>query len=245
MSLLGNGRPLQVLRGSIRSLNAISLDRSLSRDGYCADARAAGDGIREAKALAEEHTRRTDNPHGLTKAQLGLGSADNTADLEKPVSEPQAQAIAQAKQEALEAANAARTRADKAQSTADTAHAAGQRAQASAEAAQAAAEAAHSAAETAQTAADGKCSWFSASVTLKKGGWSGQKQRVSVAGVTENADQPVFVTPAEESRDAYRDFGIRSAGQGTDSLIFSCEAVPEEDLLLHIVGFTVPKEVAQ
>ena len=31
-------------------------------------------------------TARTDNPHNVTKAQVGLGSVDNTADLDKPVS---------------------------------------------------------------------------------------------------------------------------------------------------------------
>jgi len=32
------------------------------------------------------HTSRTDNPHTVTKAQVGLGSADNTADSAKPIS---------------------------------------------------------------------------------------------------------------------------------------------------------------
>jgi hypothetical protein len=32
------------------------------------------------------HAARTDNPHATTKAQVGLGSAENTADLAKPVS---------------------------------------------------------------------------------------------------------------------------------------------------------------
>lgn len=33
-----------------------------------------------------EHTKKTDNPHNVTKEQVGLGNVDNTADLEKPVS---------------------------------------------------------------------------------------------------------------------------------------------------------------
>ena len=32
------------------------------------------------------HTSRTDNPHSVTKAQVGLGSVDNTSDVNKPVS---------------------------------------------------------------------------------------------------------------------------------------------------------------
>lgn len=32
------------------------------------------------------HSARTNNPHGVTKAQVGLGNADNTADADKPLS---------------------------------------------------------------------------------------------------------------------------------------------------------------
>lgn len=35
---------------------------------------------------AYEHIYRKDNPHGVTASQIGLGSVDNTADLDKPVS---------------------------------------------------------------------------------------------------------------------------------------------------------------
>lgn len=37
-------------------------------------------------ALLSAHADRTDNPHSVTKSQVGLGSADNTADLDKPIS---------------------------------------------------------------------------------------------------------------------------------------------------------------
>jgi hypothetical protein len=37
------------------------------------------------------HTGSTNNPHAVTKAQVGLGGVDNTADLDKPVSTAQAQ----------------------------------------------------------------------------------------------------------------------------------------------------------
>ena len=33
-----------------------------------------------------EHTNRKDNPHEVTKAQVGLGNIDNTADIDKPIS---------------------------------------------------------------------------------------------------------------------------------------------------------------
>lgn len=41
-----------------------------------------------------------DNPHGVTKAQVGLGNVDNTSDLNKPVSGPQQNAINQAEADA-------------------------------------------------------------------------------------------------------------------------------------------------
>ncbi len=47
------------------------------------------------KAELEAHTGNTSNPHGVTKADVGLGSVDNTSDADKPVSTAQAQAIGQ------------------------------------------------------------------------------------------------------------------------------------------------------
>ncbi|MFX3616187.1 MAG: hypothetical protein ACE3JK_01485 [Sporolactobacillus sp.] len=34
----------------------------------------------------DDHIAQTDNPHSVTKSQVGLGNADNTSDLDKPVS---------------------------------------------------------------------------------------------------------------------------------------------------------------
>ena len=44
----------------------------------------------------DAHVARIDNPHQVTKAQVGLGNADNTSDVNKPVSTLQAAAIAAA-----------------------------------------------------------------------------------------------------------------------------------------------------
>lgn len=44
-----------------------------------------------------QHIADKNNPHGVTKAQVGLGNADNTSDATKPVSTVQASAIANAK----------------------------------------------------------------------------------------------------------------------------------------------------
>ncbi|MGI6349874.1 MAG: hypothetical protein ACOXZ0_08220 [Eubacteriales bacterium] len=40
------------------------------------------------------HSARTNNPHGVTKAQVGLGNADNTADADKPLSTAVTNALA-------------------------------------------------------------------------------------------------------------------------------------------------------
>ena len=48
----------------------------------------------DASALTA-HENETDNPHGVTKSQVGLGNVNNTADSDKPVSTAQANALAQ------------------------------------------------------------------------------------------------------------------------------------------------------
>ena len=45
----------------------------------------------------QDHIADADNPHKVTKAQVGLGSVDNTSDVDKPVSTAQAAAIAACK----------------------------------------------------------------------------------------------------------------------------------------------------
>ena len=54
-------------------------------------AMSAQDNRRDVDAQAS-HAPRTDNPHEVTAAQVGLGNADNTADVDKPVSTAQAAA---------------------------------------------------------------------------------------------------------------------------------------------------------
>ena len=49
--------------------------------------------IRAIEAAAGSHYNDTNNPHQVTKAQVGLGRVDNTADLEKPISTYQQAAI--------------------------------------------------------------------------------------------------------------------------------------------------------
>jgi len=54
-------------------------------------------------AMLGRHTANTENPHKVTKEQLGLNKVDNTSDKEKPVSEKQADAIADAKRAGTDA----------------------------------------------------------------------------------------------------------------------------------------------
>lgn len=48
-------------------------------------------------AKVDSHIDNKSNPHGVTKAQVGLGNVNNTSDADKPVSTAQATAIADAK----------------------------------------------------------------------------------------------------------------------------------------------------
>lgn len=48
-------------------------------------------------ARVDSHIGNKSNPHGVTKAQVGLGNVNNTSDADKPVSTAQATAIADAK----------------------------------------------------------------------------------------------------------------------------------------------------
>ena len=45
------------------------------------------DGFTDVDEELESHTSNTNNPHGVTKTQIGLGNVDNTSDLDKPISD--------------------------------------------------------------------------------------------------------------------------------------------------------------
>jgi hypothetical protein len=60
-------------------------------------------GVNEALTT---HIGDKENPHEVTKAQVGLGNVDNTADADKPVSTAQAEAIADAKKAGTDASAA-------------------------------------------------------------------------------------------------------------------------------------------
>lgn len=69
------------------------LDAGKITSGTIADERIPSGITRDTELTA--HTSRTDNPHSVTKAQVGLSNVDNTSDIAKPISTAQAQAIGQ------------------------------------------------------------------------------------------------------------------------------------------------------
>ena len=62
-------------------------------DAAAESAESAASSASEAVSSVQEHAERDDNPHGVTKAQIGLGSVDNTSDMNKPVSHAQQSAL--------------------------------------------------------------------------------------------------------------------------------------------------------
>lgn len=134
--------------------NPVAIDTTLTIAGQAADAKATGEAISKAKneasAIANAHAGKTDNPHKVTKAQVGLGNVDNTSDMGKPVSTAQAVAIADAKKAGTEA----QTAANNAQTTANNAQTAANKAQTAANKAQTTADNAQTTADNAKTAAN-------------------------------------------------------------------------------------------
>ena len=227
-----------VLNGSIARAHPYQLDKTLSVEGAGAEAKATGEAIEEAKKQTKTHAENTVNPHNVTKEQVGLGKVDNTSDEEKPVSTAQATAIADAKK----AGTDAQTTADEAKTAAETAQTTADEAKSDAETAQTTADAAKTSADTAQKTADSKTAWFTASVKLYLVDWKDNKMEVDVPGVTENTEQPIFVTPDPDSAEGYNFFGIKPTAQAADKITFSCDSVPDCDITVNVVGFTVPVE---
>lgn len=57
------------------------------------EAQTAQDAANNAQTAIDDHKADNSNPHGVTKAQIGLGKADNTSDAEKPISNATAAAL--------------------------------------------------------------------------------------------------------------------------------------------------------
>ena len=98
---------------------------------------------------------------------------------------------------------------------------------------------AKTAAADAKESADQKCSRKSMTVTLTMNNWAGGYQMVAAEGVKADSSKcDVFVSPTEESREIYADFGIRCTGQSENKLTFMCNTTPEQDLQISVVILT-------
>lgn len=103
------------LRGKIAKAHPYQLDTTLTIYGAGAEAEATGKAIAAARKIAEDHVKEKSNPHNVTKNQLGLENVDNTSDKNKPVSDAQAEAIAEAKKAGTDAMEVANKKTEKAE----------------------------------------------------------------------------------------------------------------------------------
>lgn len=77
----------------------------------------------------------------------------------------------------------------------------------------------------------------SLTVTLLTSGWTDNSQTVQVINM--NATKSVVVEANEASKDAYSGAGIKCTAQATNSLTFTCESVPTEDVQVNILHMGV------
>lgn len=181
---------------------------------------------REIEPSIKDHETNKENPHGVTKNQVGLGNVDNTSDMNKPVSTAQATAIADAKKagtDAQTAANKAQTAANNAQSSANSAM-----------------TAAGNALTQAKNYTDSKR--MIATATLSAGGWSATApytQNVSIEGILDTDRPHVCLVPSDDSEVALAQeehWGFVNRGVAYDGyIVFTCyEDRPETNLTLQI-----------
>ena len=73
-------------------------------------------------------------------------------------------------------------------------------------------------------------------VTLTTSGWSSNSQTITVSGVSaDETVQLITPVPALASQTAYYEAGILVTGQAANSLTFTCQNVPTEDLTVYVV----------
>lgn len=234
------------LQGKIARSHPYSLDKTLSVPDTAAEAKATGEAIENVRKNQQSHSETKSNPHGVTKAQVGLGNVDNTPDLDKPVSTAQQLAIEEAKREAIVVVEDVRTFAEEVKTSADNAQTAADNAQTSADNAKTAADNAQTSADNAQATADGKAQKVTFTVAVPASGWTGTNapytQTVAVQGITEN-DNPHYgivyssdydTKVSEKESFAYVD----DLDTAKDSVTFTClEEKPTVDMTIQMEVF--------
>ena len=229
-----------VLRGKIIRSHPYSLDETLSKEGTAAESSAVGNAIKQTNESVKNHTDSVNNPHNVTKSQVGLGNVDNTSDEEKPVSTPQAEAIAEAKKagtDAQAAAETAQETAENAQTTADEAKTAAGDAQTTADEAKTAAE---NALTDSKAYTDSKHLSLTAKLYLD---WTGDsapyKNVVAVEGITKEDNPHIMPVYSENLETAVleREAWAMVSDAVTDdgSITFVCfEGKPDEIITVQI-----------
>lgn len=86
--------------GNVDNTSDVDKPVSTAQATAIAEAKKAGT---TAQTNLETHVSNKDNPHEVTKTQIGLENVDNTSDADKPVSTKQATAIADAKKAGTDA----------------------------------------------------------------------------------------------------------------------------------------------
>lgn len=73
-------------------------------------------------------------------------------------------------------------------------------------------------------------------VTLSASGWAGNSQTVTVQGVVaDETAQFIQPMPAIASQAAYMAAGIYCSGQAANSLTFTCQTAPTENITVYVV----------
>lgn len=108
-----------------------------------------------------------------------------------------------------------------------------QKAQDTADNANTAAGNAQKAADDAQKTADSKVAQITAEIVLTASGWSGERQTVTVEGVT--TINTVFIAPVPASIEPFGYYEITCVKQGNGNLTFGCEGEPDTDITLNVV----------
>lgn len=229
-----------VLGGKIAKAHPYQLDKTLTVDGAGAEAQATGKAINEAKKTATDHIDKTDNPHKVTKEQVGLGNVDNTSDSEKPVSKLQQEAIDNVQKKIAEEhidnhdnphnVSKEQVGLGNVDNTSDLDKPVSNLQQE-------AINEAKTAAESAYALANYKTSAHVIMLRLDPTQWSDNKQHITVEGLKYN--DLVFLSPHTSSSDEYLKCGVVGLTMNADDICFKCNKVPTNELNVICGYFTL------